>query len=613
MAPQVVHHASPTQHPQASTSRTSLDDLERDEAAKCGGRRRGDDKLAHPGDASPAAPPPASFKGKERDWSVELAVLAPDGGVEADRGRLDLADEAERARHSPRGRAVLDPAARTEVSVPPEQHNSSPRRAPSSDVPAPRLLPAPRLAPESASSPPPPPAPEQPARPARPPLQSILKRPDPARTASSQGRALSSTPLLALATKAEVPPLPLSPAPAIAPAPPAHAPAPGLGPPTPDSVDDDDAKDKLAVAPSAHQHTVLFSTPGTTTSVLPLSSPSHLSHHSGYTSSAADTNGGHAPNDFTGTFRSWKSSAMGRKSGIYEKKRLAELGFDEELSRDYDFFASFGIAICNIGGLPGAHPLPPSSGLVLTHIDTAPLNRYYPRRPDGPRSRRRLDVRHRVALVRPLHDVARGRPRRDGVDLARRRCHVHVGVPAVSESQGAKPVGAVRFLDRRELAAVLAHSAPGAWRVPSVTPCAPSHDCAGVAFVTAVHPLTHSYPVAQIVCTWQFAHNLLGVIGLWTETEYSYWVVVAISWVRLHAPLSNTRDAPDRRLRRSAGHRHLLRPHCLVAHFALAVVVAHLWRPHHPILRHDQHHAAHDRRRDLVRASLLPCSLRDHR
>lgn len=41
----------------------------------------------------------------------------------------------------------------------------------------------------------------------------------------------------------------------------------------------------------------------------------------------------------------------------------------------------------------------------------------------------------------------------------------------------------------------------------------------------------------QIIVTWQFAHNLLGVIGLWTEKQYDYWVVVVICWVRAVSPL----------------------------------------------------------------------------
>lgn len=53
-----------------------------------------------------------------------------------------------------------------------------------------------------------------------------------------------------------------------------------------------------------------------------------------------------------------KSTGSGwRKKAIIkvtpEQKRLAALGFHEELSRDFDFWASWGIGVCNIGYLPG--------------------------------------------------------------------------------------------------------------------------------------------------------------------------------------------------------------------------------------------------------------------
>ncbi|KAK4704983.1 hypothetical protein P7C70_g1220, partial [Phenoliferia sp. Uapishka_3] len=48
---------------------------------------------------------------------------------------------------------------------------------------------------------------------------------------------------------------------------------------------------------------------------------------------------------------SWKKG--GGRVRTYEKSRLAALGFEEELTRDFDFFASWGVAICNIGFLPG--------------------------------------------------------------------------------------------------------------------------------------------------------------------------------------------------------------------------------------------------------------------
>lgn len=53
---------------------------------------------------------------------------------------------------------------------------------------------------------------------------------------------------------------------------------------------------------------------------------------------------------------SWKSRS-GKLGATLEKKRLAALGFEEELSRDYDFWASAGLTVCNIGGFPGSSNL----------------------------------------------------------------------------------------------------------------------------------------------------------------------------------------------------------------------------------------------------------------
>ena len=48
---------------------------------------------------------------------------------------------------------------------------------------------------------------------------------------------------------------------------------------------------------------------------------------------------------------SWKKGS-GRVSN-FEKTRLAALGFEEELTRDFDFWANWGVALSNIGFLPG--------------------------------------------------------------------------------------------------------------------------------------------------------------------------------------------------------------------------------------------------------------------
>ena len=49
---------------------------------------------------------------------------------------------------------------------------------------------------------------------------------------------------------------------------------------------------------------------------------------------------------------SWKKG--NGRIRTYENSRLAALGFEEELTRDFDFWASWGVALCNIGFLPGA-------------------------------------------------------------------------------------------------------------------------------------------------------------------------------------------------------------------------------------------------------------------
>lgn len=202
-------------------------------------------------------------------------------------------------------------------------------------------------------------------------LQSILKRPAPARLASSAAADSTWSPFVSI-----------SPGPSTRPS--STGPGAGLptlssrttttttttlsdaessplaAPPPPISPDylaaaEEDAKPKLP-RPGLVTPAVLFSTPGTTSSVFPLSSPSLAESHKFHLgqSDSHDHDHEHGPADPTGTFKSWKSSMMGRRSGMYDRKKLAALGFEEELTRDYDFWASWGIALCNIGGLPGA-------------------------------------------------------------------------------------------------------------------------------------------------------------------------------------------------------------------------------------------------------------------
>ncbi|BGP42977.1 hypothetical protein JCM10449v2_006992 [Rhodotorula kratochvilovae] len=465
MAASITPLPLPAHNALASTSRTSLDDVhlvQEHERAEVRG-----DKRPLKGRASPA-PSLGSAKGKERAWGVELAVIGADGVRRARRGGAE--EEQEGGAGATLEGAGLAADGPQGIATEQDQRSDSPRRAPpTDDLPPPLARPTqPAAAP---SSPPPPPAPEQPERPARPPLQSILRRPEPARTNSSPVLAFSPPP-----PPSSIGIDPLSPA-LSTPLTPTHPAATLLGPPTPDSLD---SKDKPVTPPvaSAHPHTVLFSTPGTTTSVLPLSSPSHLSHLSAYSSTGGGGGSGsgsasadNAAPDFTGTFRSWKSSVMGRKSGVYEKKRLAELGFDEELTRDYDFFASFGISLCNIGGLPGT-----TLG-VLTALEAGGGSMYAIAWP--------LSGLFMMALAAVLGEMASTWPVAGAMfTWVFRLCR---------SSKGLNPWA--RY---------------ASWIVGSLLLC--------------------SHILLQIVCTWQFAHNLLGVVGLWTDKTYSYWVIVAICW-----------------------------------------------------------------------------------
>lgn len=120
---------------------------------------------------------------------------------------------------------------------------------------------------------------------------------------------------------------------------------------------------------------------------------------------------------------SWKSRS--RKGPTIEKKRLAALGFEEELSRDYDFWASAGLTLCNIGGFPGESaelPISASKRLVRScMLMYHRTRRYRSRRPYRLPHGRRINVRHRLAYLWPLHALPRCRPRRDGQYVASRR------------------------------------------------------------------------------------------------------------------------------------------------------------------------------------------------
>ncbi|GAA5984441.1 hypothetical protein JCM10908_003347 [Rhodotorula pacifica] len=336
-----------------------------------------------------------------------------------------------------------------------------------------------RIDPPVPPTPPPPPLDEShpPSATAPIALQSILKRPAPARLSSSSNSRFSygsatGSPLLSIATTSTPSTIPSS-----ATAPPAVLPAmptltsmssdgsSRLAPPSPETLVEDD-KAKLA-RPGVDTHGVLFSTPGTTTSVLPLSSPSLAESQAFHLGQLDD----HGPADPTGTFKSWKSSMMGRRSGMYDRKKLAALGFEEELTRDYDFWASWGIALCNIGGLPGC-----TLG-VLTALEAGGGSMYAIAWP--------ISGLFMVSLAAILGEMASTWP-----------------------VAGAMFTWVFRLCRSRKALNPWARYA--SWIVGSLLLC--------------------SHLLLQIVVTWQFAHNIMGVVGLYTEREYSHWVAIALGW-----------------------------------------------------------------------------------
>ncbi|GAA5963162.1 hypothetical protein JCM8115_001040 [Rhodotorula mucilaginosa] len=421
-------------------------------------------------------------------------------GKERARDPLDQSDEDRRRRRiatapatesvmaatgKPEGlRAVSQPASQAAVTA-------ADRAGPRSNHPLDRNDPP------AAPTPPPPPLSQQPEDEAEAPLapgstatapialQSILKRPPPARLSSSSNSRFSYGPTTT------------SPLVSISPAPPspransatATSKVDGVLLPTlistPSSDDggeaspsssppsfknpavdeeEEDRKTKLA-RPGVVTHGVLFSTPGTTTSVLPLSSPSFIDSNNKHNLDD------HGPADPTGTFKSWKSSMMGRRSGMYDRKKLAALGFEEELTRDYDFWASWGIALCNIGGLPGC-----VLG-VLTALEAGGGSMYAIAWP--------ISGLFMVSLAAILGEMASTWP-----------------------VAGAMFTWVFRLCRSRKALNPWARYA--SWIVGSLLLC--------------------SHLLLQIVVTWQFAHNVLGVVGLYTEKDYNHWVTIALGW-----------------------------------------------------------------------------------
>lgn len=96
-------------------------------------------------------------------------------------------------------------------------------------------------------------------------------------------------------------------------------------------------------------------------------------------------------------------------------------------------------------------------------------------------------------------------------------------IQIVSDLQTARPVGTVLFLGRRNFSAGVAHFASGEHSGLYISPRA--DQCR-----------------AQILITWQFGHNLLGTVGLYTHNRYSPWVTVSICWVSFEPDLTVSPD-----------------------------------------------------------------------
>lgn len=340
-------------------------------------------------------------KGKEREWAVELDVVKGDGSI--DKIRNSRATEVEEGSDEEEDDDTEDSDGSSLSTA--EGINSFDQSQPSSSrdkeseglrpapPPAPPPLSLPAPIPSTSTAPPPLPPSTPPSTLASLPkiLQPILKRPSPARLHSSntsEGQTLSFSPSLpgslsrsnsaaspSLLTS-YVPELPLSNA---LESPSAASDIPTLSPTLKDS--------RRTAFPALDRRSTI-------------GDDKEVGAGSGATSS-----GGHFF-DPTATIRSWKSTLTSRRNP--DKKRLAALGFEEELQRDYDFHASFGISLCNIGGLPGKHSLQTPSCSILTHHL---VNRNRVGRSDGVADRGREYVRCRLAYIRSLHVQSRRRTR----------------------------------------------------------------------------------------------------------------------------------------------------------------------------------------------------------
>ncbi|GAA6008097.1 hypothetical protein JCM11491_001882 [Sporobolomyces phaffii] len=446
----------------ASTSRTTLDD-ELDGTKSRGNGDKMMDSVARDKLYGVAGPAPGKGKGKERAWTLELAEVErtgsskrkhrtpdeSDSDAASDRdGEAETEDSDGSSLSTAEGIKSFEQRGRTfPLDKESDGFRPSPPPAPPPPVPPAIARTDPLVLPDDS----PPPAAASTKRI----LPPILRRPQPARlhsSTASEAHTLSfSTSLpgsLSRTTSPASPSILTSYAPEL-PLSSLDSPSSPSGiPPLPPSPSPKEARHPV-FSPLDRKSTV--------------GDDKEVGVASGATSSA-----GHGF-DPTATIRSWKSSLTGRRNP--DKKRLAALGFEEELQRDYDFWASFGISLCNIGGLPGT-----VLG-VLTALQTGGGSMY--------------------AVAWPISGLF--------------MCAI---AAILGEMVSTWPVAGAMFTWVFRLSRSIKALDPWArylsWMTGSFLLC--------------------SHILLQIIITWQLAHNLLGVVALFTSTDYSFWVTVAICW-----------------------------------------------------------------------------------
>lgn len=135
--------------------------------------------------------------------------------------------------------------------------------------------------------------------------------------------------------------------------------------------------------------------------------------------------------------RSWGGMKSRKKAlkGTPEGRRLAALGFEEELSRTFDFWASWGIGMCNIGFMPGKSSTPAEvMGEMLTFYHyLLPANRDVLGIDDCDGDRGWIYVGGQLASRRSLYVYDSCRTWRNGKCLSGRWSDVYLDFPPESK------------------------------------------------------------------------------------------------------------------------------------------------------------------------------------